>query len=171
MNKQYFEAIESLDSVKDSKYLAKGERKQITKSLSDIKKSLEIYGDEMRGLFDVSAELYAAGEIDEARLGFEEVNLSGIEIISDEGFDASDYIMMIDHPEVIETPVGVEVVEVFPIDIADELLAVEGVGGQIGVGVVSSSGDNGKAPELSDTQRARMPAFFEHSNVNLPQYA
>ena len=29
----------------------------------------------------------------------------------------------------------------------------------------------GKAPELADTQRARMPAFFEHSNVNLPQYA
>ena len=29
----------------------------------------------------------------------------------------------------------------------------------------------GKAPEFSDTQRARMPAFFEHSNVNLPQYA
>ena len=29
----------------------------------------------------------------------------------------------------------------------------------------------GKAPQFSDTQRARMPAFFEHSNVNLPQYA
>ena len=29
----------------------------------------------------------------------------------------------------------------------------------------------GKAPELSETQRARMPSFFEHSNVNLPQYA
>ena len=29
----------------------------------------------------------------------------------------------------------------------------------------------GKAPELSETQAARMPAFFEHSNVNLPQYA
>ena len=29
----------------------------------------------------------------------------------------------------------------------------------------------GKAPSFSDTQRARMPAFFEHSNVNLPQYA
>ena len=29
----------------------------------------------------------------------------------------------------------------------------------------------GKAPEFSDTKRARMPAFFEHSNVNLPQYA
>ena len=29
----------------------------------------------------------------------------------------------------------------------------------------------GKAPELSATQAARMPAFFEHSNVNLPQYA
>jgi len=29
----------------------------------------------------------------------------------------------------------------------------------------------GKAPELSATRRARMPAFFEHSNVNLPQYA
>ena len=29
----------------------------------------------------------------------------------------------------------------------------------------------GKAPELSETKRARMPAFFEHSNVNLPQYA
>ena len=29
----------------------------------------------------------------------------------------------------------------------------------------------GKAPELSDTRAARMPAFFEHSNVNLPQYA
>ena len=29
----------------------------------------------------------------------------------------------------------------------------------------------GKAPELSQTQSARMPAFFEHSNVNLPQYA
>ena len=29
----------------------------------------------------------------------------------------------------------------------------------------------GKAPELFETKRARMPAFFEHSNVNLPQYA
>jgi hypothetical protein len=29
----------------------------------------------------------------------------------------------------------------------------------------------GKAPELFDTKRARMPAFFEHSNENLPQYA
>ena len=29
----------------------------------------------------------------------------------------------------------------------------------------------GKAPEFSDTKAARMPAFFEHSNVNLPQYA
>ena len=29
----------------------------------------------------------------------------------------------------------------------------------------------GKAPQLSETQAARMPAFFEHSNVNLPQYA
>lgn len=29
----------------------------------------------------------------------------------------------------------------------------------------------GKAPELSDTKRARMPAFFEHANQNLPQYA
>jgi hypothetical protein len=26
----------------------------------------------------------------------------------------------------------------------------------------------GKAPELSDTKRARMPAFFEHANPNLP---
>jgi len=29
----------------------------------------------------------------------------------------------------------------------------------------------GKAPELSDTRRARMPAFFEHANPDLPQYA
>jgi len=29
----------------------------------------------------------------------------------------------------------------------------------------------GKAPELSDTKRARSLAFFEHSNVNLPSYA
>ena len=29
----------------------------------------------------------------------------------------------------------------------------------------------GKAPELSDTKRARMPAFFEHANPNLPSYA
>jgi len=29
----------------------------------------------------------------------------------------------------------------------------------------------GKAPEFSETKRARMPAFFEHSNVNLPQYS
>jgi len=29
----------------------------------------------------------------------------------------------------------------------------------------------GKAPEFSDTKRGRMPAFFEHSNVNLPKYA
>lgn len=28
----------------------------------------------------------------------------------------------------------------------------------------------GKAPGLADTQRARMPAFFETSNLNLPQY-
>jgi len=28
----------------------------------------------------------------------------------------------------------------------------------------------GKATELADTQRARMPAFFEASNINLPQY-
>ena len=29
----------------------------------------------------------------------------------------------------------------------------------------------GKAPELVSTKAARMPAFFEHSNANLPQYA
>ncbi len=29
----------------------------------------------------------------------------------------------------------------------------------------------GKAPELSETKAARMPAFFEHANTNLPQYA
>ena len=29
----------------------------------------------------------------------------------------------------------------------------------------------GKAPELSTTKAARMPAFFEHNNVNLPKYA
>jgi len=29
----------------------------------------------------------------------------------------------------------------------------------------------GKAPQLSETRSARMPAFFEHSNVNLPQYS
>ena len=29
----------------------------------------------------------------------------------------------------------------------------------------------GKAPELSFTRAARMPAFFEHSNNDLPQYA
>jgi hypothetical protein len=39
----------------------------------------------------------------------------------------------------------------------------------------TDSSDNlmyqGKAPELSATKSARMPAFFEHSNVNLPSYA
>ena len=39
----------------------------------------------------------------------------------------------------------------------------------------AKSSDNlmytGKAPEFSVTRSARMPAFFEHSNVNLPQYA
>ena len=29
----------------------------------------------------------------------------------------------------------------------------------------------GKAPELSETKRGRVPAFFEHANTNLPQYA
>ena len=29
----------------------------------------------------------------------------------------------------------------------------------------------GKAPELSDTKAARMPAFFEYANTNLPKYA
>jgi len=29
----------------------------------------------------------------------------------------------------------------------------------------------GIAPQLSDTKSARMPAFFEHANTNLPQYA
>ena len=29
----------------------------------------------------------------------------------------------------------------------------------------------GKAPEFQQTKAARMPAFFEHSNVNLPQYS
>ena len=29
----------------------------------------------------------------------------------------------------------------------------------------------GKAPEFVETKRARMPAFFEHDNTNLPQYA
>jgi len=29
----------------------------------------------------------------------------------------------------------------------------------------------GKAPTLSETRSARMPAFFEHNNVNLPQYS
>jgi hypothetical protein len=30
---------------------------------------------------------------------------------------------------------------------------------------------SGKAEGLLETQRARMPAFFEHANPNLPQYA
>ena len=29
----------------------------------------------------------------------------------------------------------------------------------------------GKAPQLTETKAARMPAFFEHANTNLPQYA
>ena len=29
----------------------------------------------------------------------------------------------------------------------------------------------GKAPQFSDTKSARMPAFFEHANTNLPSYA
>ena len=29
----------------------------------------------------------------------------------------------------------------------------------------------GKAPEFNETKSARVPAFFEHSNANLPQYA
>ena len=29
----------------------------------------------------------------------------------------------------------------------------------------------GRAPEFSETKAARMPAFFEHDNTNLPQYA
>ena len=29
----------------------------------------------------------------------------------------------------------------------------------------------GKAPEFSETKRARQPAFFEHANTNLPNYA
>jgi hypothetical protein len=29
----------------------------------------------------------------------------------------------------------------------------------------------GKAEGLLETQRSRMPAFFEHANPNLPQYA
>ncbi len=29
----------------------------------------------------------------------------------------------------------------------------------------------GRAPEFSDTKAARMPAFFEHANTNLPSYA
>ncbi len=29
----------------------------------------------------------------------------------------------------------------------------------------------GKAPALSETKNARMPAFFEHANTNLPKYA
>ena len=29
----------------------------------------------------------------------------------------------------------------------------------------------GRAPELSQTKNARMPAFFEHANTNLPKYA
>jgi len=30
--------------------------------------------------------------------------------------------------------------------------------------------ERGKAEELADTQRSRMPAFFEASNINLPSY-
>jgi hypothetical protein len=30
--------------------------------------------------------------------------------------------------------------------------------------------EKGKAPGLKDTQRARMPAFFEAANNDLPQY-
>ena len=29
----------------------------------------------------------------------------------------------------------------------------------------------GKAPELSFTKASRVPAFFEHANTDLPQYA
>jgi hypothetical protein len=30
--------------------------------------------------------------------------------------------------------------------------------------------ERGKAPGLKDTQRSRMPAFFEAANTDLPQY-
>jgi hypothetical protein len=30
--------------------------------------------------------------------------------------------------------------------------------------------ERGRAPGLSDTKRSRMPAFFEASNTDLPQY-
>ena len=43
--------------------------------------------------------------------------------------------------------------------------------GNVLSGRTSGSMYEGKAPEFSDTKAARMPAFFEHSNVNLPQYA
>ena len=47
--------------------------------------------------------------------------------------------------------------------------------GKLGKKFWLNSSDNlmyqGKAPELSFTKSARMPAFFEHSNVNLPKYA
>ena len=29
----------------------------------------------------------------------------------------------------------------------------------------------GRAPQFTETKRGRMPAFFEHANTNLPQYA
>ena len=56
---------------------------------------------------------------------------------------------------------------------------VLGAGGFIGSHMVKRLRKDGywvrgvdlKAPEFSETKAARVPAFFEHANTNLPQYA
>jgi len=105
-NSQYGEAIATLNEIKNSRFLTEPERKIVLTNIKDLEKKYSDYKKEVNNLFKESMNLYKAGQLEQARAGFQEVASSGLKI-SSWGKDSQYYIEAID-----KTILGEQTVEV-----------------------------------------------------------
>ena len=96
-NQQYLEAVTLLEVIRNNKYLSDEERNQVVSFIEELEGKIAARREQGKGLFDESLSLYRLGKLQEARLGFEEVILSGMSVTSSEGKTALDYINLIDN--------------------------------------------------------------------------
>lgn len=85
-----------LEGLKDSEFLTEAERREITETLSVLKKQLNQRTTEINKLYDHSVSLYLTGRLEEARQGFIEVARSGL-LVAPVGKSAEDYLVKIDN--------------------------------------------------------------------------
>jgi hypothetical protein len=89
-------AKSKLEGLKDSEFLTEAERREITETLSVLKKQLNQRTTEINKLYNHSVGLYLAGQLEEARQGFIEVTRSGL-LVAPAGKSAEDYLVKIDN--------------------------------------------------------------------------